>query len=53
MYSISYIIQNVMNNITFKVLLADFTLRKKVSKYGIIPGPNFPAFGLNTERYFV
>ena len=25
----------------------------KVSKYGIFSGPYFPAFGLNTERYFV
>ena len=25
----------------------------KVSKYGVIAGPYFPAFGLNTERYFV
>ena len=25
----------------------------KVSKYGVFPGPYFPAFELNTERYFV
>ena len=25
----------------------------KVSKYGVISGPYFSAFGLNTERYFV
>ena len=25
----------------------------KVTKYGVISGPYFPAFGLNTERYFV
>ena len=25
----------------------------KVSKYGVIPGPYFPTFGLKTERYFV
>ena len=25
----------------------------KVSKYGVISGPYFPAFGLNTERCFV
>ena len=25
----------------------------KVSKYGVIPGPYFPVFGLNTEIYFV
>ena len=25
----------------------------KVSKYGVFPGLYFPAFGLNTERYFV
>ena len=25
----------------------------KVSKYGVFSGPYFPAFGLNTERYFV
>ena len=25
----------------------------RVSKYGVISGPYFPAFGLNTERYFV
>ena len=25
----------------------------KVSKYGVYSGPYFPAFGLNTERYFV
>ena len=25
----------------------------KVSKYGVNSGPYFPAFGLNTERYFV
>ena len=24
----------------------------KVTKYGVISGPYFPAFGLNTERYF-
>ena len=24
---------------------------KKVSKYGIISGPYFPAFGLNTAKY--
>ena len=25
----------------------------KVSKYGVISGPYFPVFGLNTERYSV
>ena len=25
----------------------------KVSKYGVFSGPYFPAFGLDTERYFV
>ena len=25
----------------------------KVSKYGVISGPYFPVFGLNTEIYFV
>ena len=25
----------------------------KVSKYGVFSGPYFPAFVLNTERYFV
>ena len=25
----------------------------KVSQYGVISGPHFPAFELNTERYFV
>ena len=25
----------------------------KVSKYGVISGPYFPAFGLNTEKYLV
>ena len=25
----------------------------KVTKYGVISGPYFPAFGLKTERYFV
>ena len=25
----------------------------KVSKYGVISGPHFLAFGMNTERYFV
>ena len=25
----------------------------KVSKYGVCSGPYFPAFGLNTERYWV
>ena len=25
----------------------------KMSKYGVFSGPYFPAFGLNTERYFV
>ena len=25
----------------------------KVSKYGVISGPYFPVFGLNTETYFV
>ena len=25
----------------------------KVSKYGVFSGPYFPAFGLNTERFFV
>ena len=29
------------------------TTALKVSKYGVISGPNFPAFGLNTERYEV
>ena len=24
-----------------------------MSKYGVISGPYFPAFGLNTERYFL
>ena len=24
-----------------------------MSKYGVFSGPYFPAFGLNTERYFV
>ena len=24
-----------------------------MSKYGVISGPYFPAFGLNTERYIV
>ena len=26
---------------------------RKVSKYGVISGPHFPVFGLNTERYSV
>ena len=26
---------------------------RKVSKYGVSSGPYFPAFGLNTDRYFV
>ena len=26
-----------------------FALREKVSKYGVISGPYFPVFGLNTE----
>ena len=26
---------------------------RKVSKYGVISGPYFPVFGLNTEIYFV
>ena len=35
-----------------------FSFRKtitawKVSKYGVFPGPYFPTFGLNTERYGV
>ena len=30
--------------------LATFTAWK-VSKYGVISGPYFPVFGLNTERY--
>ena len=24
-----------------------------MSKYGVFPGPYFPAFGLNAERYFI
>ena len=28
-------------------------LRKNVSKYGVISGPYFPVFGLNTEIYDV
>ena len=32
--------------------LATFTAWK-VSKYGVISGPYFPVFGLNTERYFL
>ena len=34
------------------ILGIDFTTRK-VSKYGVFFGRHFPAFGLNTERYFV
>ena len=29
------------------------TTARKVSKYGVFSGPYFPAFWLNTERYFV
>ena len=28
-------------------------LLREVSKYGVISGPYFPVFGLNTERYGV
>ena len=26
---------------------------RKLSKYAVISGPYFPAFGLNTERYYL
>ena len=31
----------------------DADTAQKVSKYGVISGPHFPTFGLNTERYEV
>ena len=34
------------------VQLEKYTARK-VSKYGVLSGPYFPAFGLNTKRYEV
>ena len=33
--------------------IADLSTAWKVSKYGVISGPYFPAFGLNTEIYGV
>ena len=36
-----------------KDIMKGMPLRGKVSKYGVFSGPYFPAFGLNTERYFV
>ena len=33
--------------------IIQITLREKCPKYGVISGPYFPAFGLNTEIYFV
>ena len=30
-----------------------WSAERNVSKYGVFPGPYFPAFGLNTEKYFV
>ena len=33
--------------------LSYLNTERKVSKYGVISGPYFPAFGLNTEGYFV
>ena len=30
-----------------------FNTAWKVSKYGVISGPYFPVFGLNTEIYFI
>ena len=50
--------QNLALKITywknFKSICNDrFSTTGKVSKYGVTSGPYFPAFGLNTERYFV
>ena len=30
-----------------------FSLREKVSKYGVFSGLHFPAFGLNTESSYI
>ena len=34
-------------------IFSNISIAWKVSKYGVISGPYFPAFGLNTERYKV
>ena len=48
--NISKIIERLVNKTSSKFLnLNDITARK-VSKYGVISGPYFPAFRLNTER---
>ena len=36
-----------------KVNSLKLTMREKCPKYGVISGPNFPVFGLNTEIYGV
>ena len=41
----------IFQPVYFLHLLMEFTAWK-VSKYGVISGPYFPAFGLNTERHF-
>ena len=34
-----------------EIQLGNTYTARKVSKYGVISGPYFPAFGRNTERY--
>ena len=47
------VIKVIMNEATnYRILIVLFT-KWKVSKYGVISGPYFPAFGLNTEKYEV
>ena len=36
---------------SFLNIIEDPCTERKISKYGVISGPNFPAFGLNTEIY--
>ena len=40
-------------NFGFQESLHEKCTAWKVSKYGVVSGPYFPAFGLNTERYSV
>ena len=41
----------ILNDISLEEIFQKFNIAWKVSKYGVISGPYFPPFGLNTERY--
>ena len=53
--SITFILKEKISTITSTFVILTFQKTEytawKLSKYGIISGPYFPVFGLNTEKY--